>query len=44
VDEQRLQVQPAADGAHFFLLCEYRVPVKDLQAIEPAVLDNQKPS
>jgi hypothetical protein len=44
VVDERFEMLPAADALHVFLRGERGRPGKDLEAVEPAVLDHQEPS
>jgi len=44
VVDERLEMLPAANALHVFLRSERAMPGKDLETVEPAVLDHQEPS
>src|ERR1039458_7464039 len=44
VGDERFEMLPTADALHVFLRGERGMPGKDLEAVEPAVLDHEKPS
>lgn len=44
VGDERFEMPPAADAVHVFVLGQRRMPGKDLETVEPAILDDEEPS
>src|SRR3981081_2323250 len=44
VSNERFEMLPAADALHVFLRGKRRMPGKNLETIEPAILDQEEPS
>jgi hypothetical protein len=44
VGNERFEMVPAADALHVFLRGKRGMPGKNLETVEPAILDHQEPS